>query len=209
MSCSAPSPWIVRFAGLIARGQPVLDLASGAGRHARFLAAAGHPVLAVDRDPEALADLDGVPGITTRVADLESGDWPLAGETFAGVVVTRYLHRPRFDALVDLLAVGGVLLYETFAEGQEAFGRPHRRDFLLRSGELLERVRGRLEVVAFEQGSADADSGPVLQRVAAIRGNALACILPESGSEQIGGCPAHPGPLRKAGFPTGVSRPEP
>jgi SAM-dependent methyltransferase len=181
----------VRFAGLIARGQPVLDLASGAGRHARFLAAAGHPVLAVDRDPEALADLDGVPGITTRVADLESGDWPLAGETFAGVVVTRYLHRPRFDALVDLLAVGGVLLYETFAEGQEAF------------------VRGRLEVVAFEQGSADADSGPVLQRVAAIRGNALACILPESGSEQIGGCPAHPGRLRKAGFPTGVSRPEP
>lgn len=204
-----PSPWIQRWAGLIAPGSRVLDLAAGAGRHARWLADLGFRVLAVDRDADALAGLAPVDGLETRVADLEGPDWPLGGERFGGVVVTRYLHRPRLDAVLELVDEGGVLLYETFATGQEAIGRPRRPDFLLRSGELLERVRGRLEVVAFEQGVTPGANPAVLQRIAAIRGNALACILPAAGSERTGGCPGHPGRLRKESSPTGVPRPEP
>jgi SAM-dependent methyltransferase len=204
-----PSPWVQRWAGLIAPGSRVVDLAAGVGRHARWLAARGHRVLAVDRDVEALSGLASAGAIETRVADLEGPDWPLAGERFGGVIVTRYLHRPRFDAVLDLVGEGGVLLYETFADGQEALGRPRRPDFLLRSGELLERVRGRLEVVAFEQGCAEGPRPAVLQRIAAIRGNALACILPSFDSEETGGCPGHPGRLRKDRCPTGVPRSEP
>lgn len=206
---SDASPWIARWAGLLARGARVLDLAAGAGRHARFLAAAGHRVLAVDRDADALSGLDDVPGVETRVADLEGVDWPLRGETFGGVVVSRYLHRPRFVDVLELLGDGGVLLYETFAVGQESIGRPRRPEFLLRSGELLELVRGRLEVVAFEQGCADGEPRAVVQRIAAIRGNALDCILPARRSEGSDGCPAAPGRLRKDRSPTDVPRPEP
>ena len=165
----AASPWIARHAALLARGARVLDLAAGHGRHARWLAARGHRVLAVDRDAEALAVLAGVAGVETRVVDLESGPWPLAGERFDAIVVANYLHRPTFDALLATLAPGGVLLYETFAAGHEAYGRPSRRDFLLDEGELIDRLRGRLAIVAYEAGRIERAGGPaVIQRVAAV-----------------------------------------
>jgi SAM-dependent methyltransferase len=115
-----PSPWIVRFAHLVPRGARVLDLAAGRGRHARFFAQRGAQVVAVDRDPAALAALNGVDGVETRALDLESGAWPLAGETFDAIVVVNYLHRSLFPHLRAALAPHGVLLYETFAMGNEA-----------------------------------------------------------------------------------------
>lgn len=165
---SAPSPWIARHAALVAPGARVLDLAAGSGRHARFFAARGAHVVAIDRDPEALSALDGVDGVDVRCADLEAAAWPLAGETFDAVVVTRYLHRPRFDDVVALLAPAGALLYETFAVGNERYGRPSNPSFLLAPGELLERVRGRLVVVAFEQGAEGNPPTAVVQRLAAV-----------------------------------------
>lgn len=144
----------------------MLDLAAGRGRHARWLASQGHVVLAVDRDPVALSVLAGVGNVEIRVVDLEAGDWPLAGETFDAIVVTRYLHRPTFPALLDALAEDGTLIYETFARVQE-FGRPTRPEFLLEPGDL-ERVRGRLSVVAYEEGLDGRRGAPaVLQRLAA------------------------------------------
>jgi SAM-dependent methyltransferase len=165
----APSAWVVRFAPLIAPGAAVLDLASGRGRHARWLAARGMCVTAVDRDAAALADLSQCAGVVTRALDLEQAEWPLEGERYDAIVVTNYLHRPTFAALLDTLAPDGLLLYETFAQGNEAFGRPSNPDFLLAPGELVERVRGRLVVVAFEQGHVH-DSGreAVVQRIAAV-----------------------------------------
>ena len=109
-------------------------------------------MLAVDRDAAALDALRGVANVTTRAIDLEGDAWPLAGERFDAIVVTNYLHRPLFAALLDALAADGVLLYETFAAGNEAYGRPSNPEFLLQRDELVERVRGRLVVVAFEQG---------------------------------------------------------
>jgi SAM-dependent methyltransferase len=164
-----PSPWIVRFASLVAPGGRILDLACGEGRHARFFAARGAQVLAVDRDAAALQALRGVANVTVRVEDLESGAWPFAGERFDAVVVANYLHRPLWPALVDAVAHDGVLLYETFAAGNEAYGRPRNPAFLLERDELAESVRGRLTVVAFEQGRVDAaDRTAVVQRIAAV-----------------------------------------
>jgi SAM-dependent methyltransferase len=172
---ATPSRWIVRFAPLIAPGAPVLDLACGTGRHARLLAGAGHPVVAVDRDAAALGALAGLEGVEAVEAELEAGPWPLGGRTFGGVVVTNYLHRPRLPAVFAALGDDGVLLYETFATGNEAYGRPSNPDFLLRVDELLELAAGRLTVVAFEQGLVRPDDIPaapaaarVVQRIAAV-----------------------------------------
>jgi SAM-dependent methyltransferase len=165
----APSPWIERFAHLVPPGARVLDVAAGHGRHALFLAARGARVTAVDRDAVALASLEGRPGIATRLLDLESGAWPLAGESFDAIVVVHYLHRPTLVQLVEALASDGALLYETFVEGNASYGRPANPDFLLRRDELLDHVRDRLTVVAFEQGLADNHGRPaILQRLAAV-----------------------------------------
>lgn len=165
---SEPSAWIRRHAGLVAPGARVLDLAAGSGRHARFFASRGASVVAVDRDAGALSALAGVDGVETRCTDLEAAAWPLAGELFDAVVVSRYLHRPHFDDILALLAPSGTLLYETFAAGNERYGRPSNPAFLLEPGELLDRVRGRLVVVAFEQGAEGDPPIAVLQRVAAV-----------------------------------------
>jgi SAM-dependent methyltransferase len=166
-----PSLWVKRFAPLIAAGGTILDLACGNGRHARFLEGAGWQVEAVDRDPQALAALADIPGIFPRQADLEGAGWPYPGRRFEGIVVTNYLHRPLFPLLVDALAEGGVLIYETFMLGNERFGRPSNPDFLLRPGELLDAFGGHLTVVAFEQGETARPQPAMVQRLCAVKGN--------------------------------------
>jgi SAM-dependent methyltransferase len=162
-----PSTWIVQWAGLIAPRAAVLDVAAGGGRHSRFLAARNHKVTAVDRDISALATEADIESLQ---ADLEDGSpWPLAGRTFGGVVVTNYLHRPLFPVLLASLRPGGVLLFETFMEGNERFGRPNRPEFLLKDGELLELVRGRLAVTAYEARLVSEPKMAMVQRVAARR----------------------------------------
>ena len=165
----AASPWVLRFAHLVPPGSRVLDLACGWGRHARLFAARGCKVIAVDRDAQALASLQGVPAIETLCMDLEAAPWPFASERFDGIIVTNYLHRPLLAAIVTAVSGAGALIYETFARGNEAYGRPANPDHLLARGELLERAAGRLEVVAFEQGVVVAAGGAaVVQRLAAI-----------------------------------------
>lgn len=138
-----PSRWVRHWAHLVAAGGGVLDVASGAGRHARFFAALGHPVTALDRDAAALDLMRDEALVTTLVADLEGAAWPLPADAkFAAIVVTNYLHRPLFPQLLRSLAPGGVLVYETFAQGNESVGKPSNPAFLLAPGELLEVVRG-------------------------------------------------------------------
>lgn len=165
-----PSPWIARFAPLIPAGGDVLDLACGGGRHARLLAGLGYRVEAVDRDADALATLAGVDNVAARCADLEGGPWPYHARGFDGIVVSRYLWRPLFPSLFGCLDEGGVLIYETFMEGQQLYGRPSDPAHLLRPGELLELVGKRFTVVAFEQGTIDGDKPQVIQRICVRRG---------------------------------------
>ena len=160
-----PAAWIVQWAGLVPAGSAVLDLAAGGGRHALFFAERGHPVTAVDRDTSRLPDH---PRLEPLTADLEDGSpWPLAGRRFGAVVVTNYLHRPLYACIIDAIAADGVLLYETFAVGHEALGRPTNPDFLLRDNELFDVARGRLTIVAFEQGRVDGERPAIVQRLAA------------------------------------------
>lgn len=154
---------------MIRLGGQVLDLACGYGRNAHWLARQGWQVLAVDRDPEALATLTGMPGIAALQADLEGAPWPLAGRRFDGIVVCRYLHRPLLPTLLESMAAGGVLIYETFMDGQETLGRPHNPDFLLRQDELLTTCKESLQVVAFEQGIFNEPEPAFLQRICAVR----------------------------------------
>ena len=163
----APSLWVRRFAPLIRPGGRVLDLAAGGGRHSLLLRHMGFRVVAVDRDIAGLA-LAADSGCEVIARDLEDGaPWSLGGD-YAGTVVTNYLHRPLFPALREALAPGGVVIYETFAQGNERFGKPSNPDFLLRPGELLAAFAG-LTIVAFEQGIVDRPWPAALQRIAAIK----------------------------------------
>jgi SAM-dependent methyltransferase len=163
----APSDWVRRWSHLAPAGAPVLDVACGAGRHLRWFAGRGHAATGVDRDAAALAACEGIDGAQLVQADIEDGPWPFAGRQFGLVVVTHYLWRPLLPAIVDAVAPGGLLVYETFAAGNETVGRPSRPDFLLRPGELLQACAG-LRVVAYEDGFLD---GPprFIQRIAALR----------------------------------------
>lgn len=173
------SPWVARWRAQLQPGMTALDLACGAGRHTRWLSAAGLHVCAVDRDPVALSALADLaerqrqaadPAATGHIevlaADLENAPWPLAGRRFDVVLVTHYLWRPLLAQIVASVAPGGWLIYETFAHGQEQLGRPRNPDFLLQPGELLEAVRGRLQVVAFEDGQL-AEPPRCVQRITA------------------------------------------
>ena len=165
-----PSPWVERFLPLITAGGPVLDLACGNGRHSLLLAEHGYRVEAVDRDAAALADIAvREPRIAVRTADLEGGPWPYHGSAFDGIVVTNYLFRPLLPMLLNALEVNGVLIYETFMVGNERFGKPSNPAFLLRTGELLDVVRRRLTVVAFEQGEVELPRPAMVQRLCATR----------------------------------------
>jgi SAM-dependent methyltransferase len=149
----APSDWVLRWAPLVPRGGSVLDVACGQGRHVRCLAARGHAVTGIDRSEAALAGLNGI--ADTVLADIENGPWPLlqAGQPqeFDAVLVTNYLWRPLMPTLAASVAPGGLLIYETFAIGNETVGRPSNPDFLLQPGELLASFAG-WQVIAYEAG---------------------------------------------------------
>lgn len=175
----SPSPWVCRWASLIRGGGRVLDVGCGQGRHMRYLGSLGFRPVGVDRDASIRDVLGAIAGAEFHVADIETGAWPFPAGQFDGVVVTNYLHRPIFPRLVEALRPGGVLVYETFAAGNERYGRPSNPDFLLRPGELLELTRP-LRPVAFEQGLTSAPKQAVVQRICAVRsdGDAREIDLP-------------------------------
>ena len=169
-----PSAWVKRWSHLVAPGGVVLDVACGYGRHARWFHELNHPLALVDRAQAAIYSIASIipaNACEAVVADVENGPWPFVGRQFAAVVVTNYLWRPLFPTLLSSLQPGGVLIYETFTQGNETVGKPSRADFLLRTGELLEVCRA-LRVVTFEDGFQQAPDGSAprfVQRIAAVR----------------------------------------
>jgi SAM-dependent methyltransferase len=169
----APSPWVVRWSHLAAPGATVLDVACGGGRHLQWFAQRGHAVTGVDRD--TLAARARVPTAELLTADIEAGPWPLiesdatmeSVRQFGLVVVTNYLWRPLMPRILDSVAPGGVLIYETFASGNETVGRPSRPDFLLQPGELL-RACAEFHIVAYQNGTLPSPDRFV-QGIAAVR----------------------------------------
>ena len=167
---AAPSEWVRRFAGEIPADGEVLDVACGGGRHTRLLLAMGLRVTCVDRDTSGVADLAGRDDVRIVEADLEAGGpFPVPGGPYAAVVVTNYLDRPILPDLIGAVAAGGLLIYETFAAGNERHGRPRSPAHLLQPGELLEAVRGRLRVLAYEDVTVAAPRPAAIQRICARR----------------------------------------
>jgi SAM-dependent methyltransferase len=162
-----PSAWVERWAALVRPGGVVLDVAAGTGRHARLLARMGFEVDAVDRDAALFADPP--PNVRRKQADLEAAPWPYPGRRFDAIFVTNYLHRPLLPVLAESLEHGGLLVYETFARGNERFGKPSNPEFLLAPGELLEAVRGKLRVLGYEDLAVDRPRPAAVQRIAARR----------------------------------------
>lgn len=160
-----PSAWLQRWAHLIPAGGRVLDVACGAGRHMRFLSALGHPVMGVDRNPEAVMQAQAFGPVVC--ADIEDQPWPFPGQTFDCVLVTHYLWRALLPTLVASVAPGGLLIYETFATGNASVGKPSRPDFLLQTGELLRATEG-LRTVAYEDGF-ETSPERFVQRIVAAR----------------------------------------
>ena len=188
---SAPSPWISRFAPLAPSGAPVLDLAAGGGRHARAFLENGHHVTAIDKNTSALEALPNRKNLEIIAFDMETDapvftqNGPLAGRTFGAIVVVNYLYRPLLIALLDALAPGGLLLYETFALGNEVYSKPRNPEHLLKSGELLAFAAPHMQIVAYEHGLVQNDDLPgVKQRLCAIKD--LSSSLREDGEP-----PAH------------------
>ena len=170
------SPWVKRFASIVPKEGVVLDLACGAGRHSALLASEGHAVLAVDRDISALGSLKDAL-IQTQELDLEGTVWPLLGRQFSGIVVTNYLYRPFLDELPKMLCEGGVLIYETFADGNAQFGKPSNPNFLLKPGELLALAgRSGLKVIAYEDIYLDQPKPAMIQRICAVKGHLKGCV---------------------------------
>ena len=170
-----PSPWISRFAPLARKGGLVLDLAAGNGRHGRLLLKQGCRVVFIDRNTKALDDLKGTKHATVISANLEDGndlfscDGPLRANTFDVIIIVNYLYRPIIGSLINALSTGGILLYETFARGNEDFARPRNPDHLLRNGELLDHISGKLQIIAYEHGRLETTDIPgVKQRICAI-----------------------------------------
>ena len=168
-SKSAPSQWVQRFASRVSSDGAVLDLACGTGRHRRLFLEQENTVTFVDQNISGLRDLEENPNAIIVQADLENGPWPFSSERYGCITVVNYLWRPRIGQLLYHLDNGGLLLYETFAEGNEEYGRPRNPDFLLRRGELFERLRSHCRVLAYEQRTIGDPRPAVIQRVAAIR----------------------------------------
>jgi len=163
---SEPAEWFCRFQPLIKAGGSILDVAAGGGRHVRYFGDAGYVVTALDRNIEPLRPFATSHGAEIIEADLETeAPWPLSGRTFDCVVVSNYLYRPLFDNLLSALNPGGVLLYETFALGNEVYSRPRNPDHLLHSGELLKLVEGRLQVIAYQHGIIEGDKCPGVKQM--------------------------------------------
>jgi SAM-dependent methyltransferase len=158
---------VARWIRLLPADSLLLDVACGFGRHARLAVQLGHRVVSVDRNGEALAGLASLPGVRTVQADIESGEWPVKEQRFDAVIVTNYLYRPLFPALLESITEAGLLIYETFAQGNERFGRPSNPDYLLEPGELCDVVRPALRVLGYEDVYVDSPKPAMVQRVCA------------------------------------------
>ncbi len=163
-----PSEWVVRWVPRIALGGRVLDLAAGSGRHTQLLVESGLDVCAVDKNVSALAELTSFDAVSVLEYDLEQGGWPFEEGEFAGIVVTNYLHRPLFPHLLASLAEEGVLIYETFAAGNEVYGKPGNPDFLLQPGELLKAFGERLRILGYEEKVINLPKPAKVQRICGV-----------------------------------------
>lgn len=163
------SPWIRKYSSLFPKEFPILDVACGKGRHSFHMQNLGYDVVAVDKDTTAINDCQPPSNIFVVEADLENHLWPFSRQVFSGVIVVNYLWRPLFQDIFSSLAPGGVLLYDTFAQGNENFGRPRNPDFLLAPDELKTLCTETFDIFDYFHGAITSPAPAVRQSIAAIK----------------------------------------
>jgi tellurite methyltransferase len=151
----------------------VADLACGRGRHTLAAAAAGIPVIGIDRNRTFLTELREAAtqhevAVETLRADLENpAEIPLRSRCCGAVLVFRYLHRPLVPAIARILAPGGLLIYETFTVDQRALqAGPRNPDYLLEPGELPE-LFSELKILDHWEGLSGANDPAHIARIIA------------------------------------------
>jgi len=164
---SPPSKWVVRFADKIEPNGTVLDLACGSGRHTDFFLQRGHHVTATDINTSKVEGNYDTNKLIIIQSDLEKLPWPFSQNAFSAIVVINYLYRPLFPKIVSSLKPNGLLIYETFAKGNEKFGRPKNPEYLLKPGELLSGSFSNLKILAFEDLVVTEPKLAAVQRVCA------------------------------------------
>ena len=176
LKLTVPSPWVTRFAHLVTKDVDVLDIAAGSGRHSQLFLNRGNFVTAVDKNTVSLSDLQQQENLKIVEFDLETTNSvfargnPLFSQTFGAIIVVNYLYRPLFCHLIDALTPGGLIIYETFAMGNEAYAQPRNPNHLLKSGELIELVSGKMQIISYEHGAVkDVDIPGVKQRLCAVK----------------------------------------
>lgn len=163
------SPWILKYGSLIPKERPILDVACGSGRHSFYMQDLGYEVVAVDKDITAINANQFQSNISIFEADLERYLWPFSEQIFSGVIVVNYLWRPLFQNIIDSVVPGGVLLYDTFAQGNEKFGRPRNPDFLLAPEELKNLCRKKFDIIDYFHGVTKSPEPAMRQSIAAIK----------------------------------------
>jgi SAM-dependent methyltransferase len=160
---TAPSPLLVATASTLPPGN-VLDLASGAGRNALWLAENRWEVTAVDGSAAAIEILrrraaERHLALTTCVANLEKHEYVIAPAAWDLIVMCYYLQRDLFEPAKKGLVPGGVLIaiVHITEPGEEPTG--HR----LRPGELVGYFHG-WEILHYAEG---APNDPVHKRACA------------------------------------------
>tara|TARA_Y100001970_G_C14259923_1_gene879517 strand:+ start:15129 stop:15680 length:552 start_codon:yes stop_codon:yes gene_type:complete len=162
-----PSEWVMRFSNYITPKSKVLDVACGSGRHSSLMLSLGHRVTSIDIDVSGLFYLKRQSNLRIIETDLENKPWPLGKEKFQAIIVTNYLYRPLIPQLVNSLSTNGLLIYETFAKGNEVFGRPRNPKYLLDRGELISFFSDKLNIIAYEDLEVISPRKSVKQRICA------------------------------------------
>ena len=160
---SPPARFLIERLSQLPKGE-VLDIATGNGRNALFLAALGYSVTGIDRDEKTLATLSimarerHLPNLTIHRVDLEANPAAppdLGKDRYEGILVFFYLFRPLFPSLLTALKPGGVLMSETFLiDNHLRYQHPHRKEFCLAHNELLHLTKG-LRVLHYDEGPRD------------------------------------------------------
>jgi SAM-dependent methyltransferase len=167
---SPPEDWVVKHFNKIKKGGSVMDMAAGKGRHTQFFLDKGYNVVAVDQNITSLSIFNGHPKLRIVKADLETNSHaPFNAGVFNGIVVVNYLYRPIFQQIIEMLDTGGVLIFQTFMVGNELFGRPRNRNYLLLEDELKNFFSKELLILDSQQGYSDRPSKAVTQKICAIK----------------------------------------
>ena len=144
---SDPSRIVTKYWHKASPGK-ALDIACGGGRNSLFLAQNGFTVDAVDVSTVAIGYLTGQhANINALREDLDT--WRIPPDHYDLIINIRFLDRNLFSQIQAGLKIGGLLIFESFLNGETD-------KYCLMSNELLHTFRN-FRVIYYEEKTTDPD----------------------------------------------------